>query len=181
MRPALPLLALVLAAGQAPAAEPLGRLFYTPAQRVQLDALRSQKSTAPAPEREEPTPVPELVTYGGVVRRSDGKTTVWINDRVVNDGKAADSLAISGRIRSDDTLRLQLPQTGRSIDLKVGQSVETVSGVVAERYARSPVRTKPQSNVTETRNGKAAAKPDTASAGTRGAGRDEEDDERGNR
>lgn len=181
MRYALPLLALLLAAGQAPAAESLGRLFYTPAQRAQLDALRSRKSIAqPVPEQQEPLPVPEVLTYGGIVRRSDGKTTVWINNRVVNDGKTAERLPISSHVRPDDSISLQLPQASRSIDLKVGQSVEIVSGVVAEPYARSPVSAPPQSKPGGT-GGAAASKPDIPSTGAKGSSRDEEDDERGNR
>ena len=77
-----------LAAAQAPkpAEEPLGRLFFTPAQRAQLDVARKQRArTTLATERaEEATsaaPTPQTITYDGVVQRSDGKSTVWINSR----------------------------------------------------------------------------------------------------
>jgi hypothetical protein len=137
-------LALALAAGTAPAAEPLGRLFFTPAQRAQLDIARSQKSRATlASDQEVAAPVPEVITYGGIVRRNDGKTTVWINNRAVNDGKATDKLPVASRVRPDGSVNLQVPQSDRSVNLKVGQSVEIVSGTIAEPYARSRAAAKP--------------------------------------
>ena len=165
MRLALSLLVLLLAMGAASAAEPLGRLFYTPAQRAQLDVLRSKKNVAvPVAEQQEPLALPEVVTYGGVVRRSDGKTTVWINNQVVNDGKATDGLAISSRVRPDDSVSLKLPQASGSIDLKVGQSVEIGSGTVAEPYALSklPVHAPPKPAIAA---GSPASKSDTVPDG----------------
>jgi len=178
----LSVLAFLLGAGVAFAAEPVGRLFYTPAQRAQLDVLRSQKSIAPAvPEQPEPVAVPEIVTYGGIVRRSDGKNTVWINNHVVNDGKANDGLAISSKVRSDDRVSVTLPQASSSIDLKVGQSLEIVSGTVAEPYARRsasvPAASKPAVRV---RDG-TGSKGDTAAGSAKDAARNGEDDERGRR
>lgn len=182
MRSALSLFALLLAAGAASAAEPLGRLFYTPAQRIQLDALRSQKSVAPpVPEQQEPVAVPEIVTYGGIVRRSDGKTTVWINNHVVNDGKASDSLAISSKVRSDDSVTLKLPQASGSIDLKVGQSVEVVSGAIAEPYAPRSVSVPAPSKPAVPARNSTTSKGDTAAASAKDATRNEENDERGRR
>ena len=127
-----------LAAPAAPAAEPLGRLFYPPTQRAQLDTARSQRSRATVTtEQEAAAPVPEVVTYDGVVRRSDGRTTVWINNRAINDGKGPDGLPVTSRVRPDGSVRLGIARTDRSVDLKVGQSVEIVSGTIAEPYSRA--------------------------------------------
>ena len=49
---------------------PLGRLFYSAEQRAQLDAQRTSSQS--------PQPVREL-RLDGIVRRSDGHQTVWIN------------------------------------------------------------------------------------------------------
>ena len=77
---------VLLVLGTDACAAELGRLFYTPAQRTQLDTLRSRKNIAPpVPEVKDAPPVPDTLTYGGVVRRSDGRSTVWINNRTVND------------------------------------------------------------------------------------------------
>lgn len=58
------------------AAEPgaLGRLFLTPVQRQQLDRQRlnpTSQSAATEPETSQ--------TFNGEVRRSDGRTTRWVN------------------------------------------------------------------------------------------------------
>jgi len=123
----------------APAQERLGRLFFTPAQRASLDVARSQRArTALATEKneQEAAPVPQTITYSGVLRRSDGKTTVWINNQPVHDRESAGAAAIVGGVRPDGSVTLQVPQSGRSVILKPGQSVELLSGAVEEGYSR---------------------------------------------
>jgi hypothetical protein len=130
----------------APAQERLGRLFFTPAQRASLDIARSQRARAAlATERtEEAAPVPQTITYSGVLRRSDGKTTVWINNQPVNDRDSAGAAAIVGRVRPDGSVTLQVPQSGRSVTLKPGQSVELLGGTVEEGYSRGLEAPKPE-------------------------------------
>jgi hypothetical protein len=127
--------------------ERLGRLFFTPAQRASLDVARSQRARAAvATERteQEATPVPQTITYNGVLRRSDGKTTVWVNNQPVHDRESAGAAAIVGRVRADGSVTLQVPQSGRSVTLKPGQSVELLSGNVEEGYARRLEGPKPE-------------------------------------
>jgi len=131
--------AAALTSVPAPAQERLGRLFFTPAQRASLDVARSQRArTALATEKneQEAAPVPQTITYSGVLRRSDGKTTVWINNQPVHDRESAGAAAIVGRVRPDGSVTLQVPQSGRSVILKPGQSVELLSGAVEEGYSR---------------------------------------------
>jgi hypothetical protein len=139
-------LALLLAAGNAAGAE-LSRLFFTPAQRAALDSARkqsvrgelpviTQKPAAPAP--------PQNVSVSGLVRRSDGKSTVWLNDRPISEQNAAGINATPGK--TDDRVRLTVPGTDRSVDLKVGQTVEILSGTIEEGYARRTVPPKPIPN-----------------------------------
>jgi len=133
--------ALAAAATSVPASaqERFGRLFFTPAQRASLDIARSQRARAALstekPEQEA-APVPQTITYSGVLRRSDGKTTVWINNQPVNDQESAGAAAIVGQVRPDGSVTLQVPQSGRSVILKPGQSVELLSGAVEEANSR---------------------------------------------
>ena len=131
----------------AQAQERLGRLFFTPAQRASLDVARSQRARAALstekPEQEA-TPVPQTITYSGVLRRSDGKTTVWINNQPVQDRESAGAAAIVGRVRPDGSVTLQVPQSGRSVSLKPGQSVELLTGAVEEGYPRGIEAAKPE-------------------------------------
>lgn len=54
----------------------LGRLFNTPHRRTQLDELRRRNVPIQRPAA---TPVTQNIRLDGIVRRSNGPTTVWIN------------------------------------------------------------------------------------------------------
>ena len=113
---------------------PIGRIFFTPEQRAQLDLLRTQKAVA-SQVRDEP--IPENVTYNGIVRRSDGKTTVWVNNEAMTDAELRVKQSIVGRVDRNGRILLQTPQaTGAAqLQLKVGQSAELLSGKIDETYA----------------------------------------------
>jgi len=71
----------LFAAGPSLAASPeLGRLFYSPVQRSQLESARARHVTQSIGQTH-PAPPPPL-RYDGLVIRSDGQTTRWV------DGKA---------------------------------------------------------------------------------------------
>jgi len=137
-------IALALAMPAAAADSSLGRLFFTPSQRALLDVARSQRTKVTvATEATEATvevsePVPQTITYDGMVRRSDGRTTVWLNNRPVDDRKPADESMIIRRVRPDGAVTLEVPQASRRVDLKVGQSVEVLSGSIGEGYRQRP-------------------------------------------
>lgn len=133
------LLLLPQLAGAADA--PLGRLFFTPDQRAQLDMLRTKKVVA-SQTRDEPAP--EFVTYNGIIRRSDGKTTVWVNNQALSEADLRDKPAIAGRVSRDGRIVLQAnqPQAAGKTQLKVGQSAELVSGQVAESYNSAAAATR---------------------------------------
>jgi hypothetical protein len=169
-----------LAAAQAPkpAAEPLGRLFFTPAQRAQLDVARKQKArtTLAAEEATNAAPTPQTITYEGAVRRSDGKSTVWINNRPVHEKESGSGGVIVGRVRADGGVSLQIPQSGRAVELKPGQSIELLSGAIEEKYTRKPAVDEPKPAAKPG----AESKPPATSAAPAGAAseRDREDERR---
>lgn len=65
---------IALVSASAAAQAPLGRLFFTPDERAALDAGGPLHAEPPAAETEL-TPR----RLDGIVRRSDGRATVWIN------------------------------------------------------------------------------------------------------
>ena len=134
---------LMLGAGTAAGAE-LGRLFFTPAQRATLDKMRAQNVGVgkTAADVVPPPPVPHNVTLDGIVRRSDGRNTVWLNNRAVSTPQADGINVATGK--NDNRVKLTVPESGRSIDLKVGQTAEIVSGTIAESYARRAPLPKPE-------------------------------------
>lgn len=135
------LFCMALAAGPAAAEEKLGRLFFTPAERAALDAQRKLavemanrpvKKDADSPK----APPPKMLTLNGVLRRSDGETTIWVNGQAVHE-RFGDVDVMPGSI-SREAVAVQLPGSGRRVKLKVGQSVDSMTGVVEENYRRSP-------------------------------------------
>jgi hypothetical protein len=144
MNPNLPLILCALAAAATPAPaiaaqQELGRLFFTPAQRASLDVARGQRArTTVATENseQEAAPVSQTITYGGLIRRDDGQTTVWLNNQAVRDTDPAGAGAVVSRVRPDGRITLQAPQSARSVELKPGQSVELLSGTIEEGYSR---------------------------------------------
>lgn len=108
------LLLLVSASAQAQEAK-LGRLFFSPEQRAQLDA---QRYGAPSADKPAPAPSPEpppAVELNGLVQRSSGHSTIWLNQTPHNDSKG--------------TLRLS---DGQPLRLKPGQRYDAASGTIKE-------------------------------------------------
>ena len=95
-----------------------GRLFFTPAQRAQIEAGRNRGTPAPAAD----TPGPQDTTYNGYVLRSDGRATLWINGQP---RRLQHAPATPGK--------LKLPALPT---LKPGQEFNTRYGRVLEPYER---------------------------------------------
>jgi hypothetical protein len=157
-------------------AEPVGRLFFTPAQRASLDVARSRRARTTLSQSEEAAPVAQTITYSGAVRRSDGKSTMWVNNRAISDNEATGG-PIVGQVRPDGSITLSLPQSGRSVDLKPGQSVELLSGTIEEGYSRKPVASEPKPAAKPAADAK-AEKPAAADRAREERDREEREQER---
>lgn len=108
------LAAVVLVAAATPATgTDLGRLFYTPQQRADLDRKRATNAV------ETEVVVESLVTVNGRVSRSSGKTTTWINGVPQYDTYA-------GR----DPSRVALDDNGRDTTVSVGDTLDRTRGEV---------------------------------------------------
>ncbi len=159
------------------AADSLGRLFLTPDQRAQLEIARSQRDrrlpiaeTEGAPTAAPVPQGPDVVTYSGVVRRSDGKSTVWLNGKPVNERNRSQpehEVSVTG-LQRDGAVSVAIPQADRRASLKVGQSLEVTSGAIEESYSRRVTLPRPAEN---TSAAAPAAPPPAAAATTKPAGR----------
>lgn len=140
------LLGTLLAAIAAPASaaddgggEALGRLFFTPERRAVLDrqrALNIQESQ----QVEDPT-----VTVNGVVRRSSGRDTAWINGAPQN--AEAPGAIWSGSLPAQPASVRVTPPGETTRQVKVGETLYRGSGDITTplhggqitvREARSP-------------------------------------------
>ena len=113
--------------------EALGRLFFTPSQRAALDAnIRSaSKESKPAPLP------PPSVTVNGVVTRSDGERTVWIDGKPYHRDDAGD---IQIRVEPDDPAVVELKVQGvrRRQSVRVGQQLDPATGQTREAFDTPP-------------------------------------------
>ncbi len=101
-------------------AEELGRLFFTPQQREDLDRRRATNAQEALVTRE------SSLTVNGHVSRSSGKTTTWINGVPQED-----------RYRSSDPSRVTI-QAGEGepmVTLKIGQTRDEARGETRDSLA----------------------------------------------
>ena len=107
----------------------LGRLFYTPDQRAALNA--NIRSVTKTPKKR--IPIRSSVTLSGVVTRSDGERTVWVDGRAYHQGTPADVRVITD---SGDPARAELKVRGvrKRVPVRVGQQLNPASGKTSELY-----------------------------------------------
>jgi hypothetical protein len=117
--------AAVLAPARPAAADDLGRLFFTPQQRQDLDRRRESN----VQEKEPEVVIESTVTVNGHVARSSGKTTTWVNGVPQYD-------AYTGR----DPARVHLPDG----TLKIGQTLDRARGEVKDSLGDGTVRVNPK-------------------------------------
>lgn len=156
MKPAFALTLGILFSLNAHGQDSLGRLFHTPAERIRLDAMRTEaiaraNRPVPAVTEEAPrAPAPRTLTLNGIVRRSDGEATVWVNGKAMDAAPGTRDVMPGSLGR--DAAGFHLSESGRRVRLKVGQSVEATSGVIEESYSRRrtlPVASAPAASPVE--------------------------------
>lgn len=101
------LCAFAIAVSASASAERLGRLFFTPEQRNQLDYNYAQG--APSDNYN------NTLMLNGIVQKHGGKRTAWINGVPQAAGRSDE--------RSPESVAVPLPGQNKSVKLKVGQRV----------------------------------------------------------
>lgn len=127
------------------AAEPIGRLFTSPAERSNLDYLRQtnkklikpETMDAPAETVEAPAaaPVllPEAVNLQGYVKRNDGKQgTVWVNDQALQENSGNKEVQVGRLSEGGNRVPIKLSANGRRLNLKAGQVYDPENNRVSE-------------------------------------------------
>ena len=120
-------------------AKELQRLFTTAQERAVLNAKREEPALAPPlPPTDSATtsPValrtkqPRYITFNGLIKRSQGPTTLWIND-------SPDLFRQGYSVELDKITEKTVPillSNKRRIELKPGQSVNTLNGTIKENW-----------------------------------------------
>lgn len=106
--------------------ESLGRLFFSPDERAMLDRMRQKSGGATLSATEQ-------ITLNGIVRRSSGKTTAWINQVPQHENEAPQGISVQQGQASKPSAALLLP-SGKQVHLKAGQTFDTGKGKIREGY-----------------------------------------------
>ena len=145
------LLSNFLAINVATAAQLSGRLFTTPNERANLDYLR-QTSKVPSLqeniENEENVTVaptlPSSVSLQGYVKRGDGKKgTVWVNNEPVQENSDTGEVRVGKLPREGGQVQINIPASGRNVNLKAGQVYVPETDSISEDKARATDMSKP--------------------------------------
>lgn len=113
----LALAGIAVSALPAAAADGLGRLFFSPAERKALDQLKAN----PVTERQA-----ARVTVNGIVKSSSGRSVVWVNGVPYepSPGGGADIVRSSG-----STAATVVAEPGKApVKVRVGETVTLVPG-----------------------------------------------------
>ena len=106
-------------------ADDLGRLFFTPQQRQDLDRRRATNAQEALVTRE------DTVTLNGFVSRSSGRTTAWLNGVPQND---------TYRTNDPSRVSIQSGENDPSVTLKIGQTHDRVRGETRDPLGSGDVR-----------------------------------------
>jgi len=143
MRAALALLlgGTLLAAQAGAGAQELGRLFFTPDQRAALDARRRAR----VPDK--PAAVPQVVhpvtRVDGAVRRSGGRSTVFVNGEPVQESPRGEGARLQPK--GAELGRVSVPVGDEQrYELRVGETFDRNSGEVRDVIGKDAVKVKPR-------------------------------------
>jgi len=109
------------AAAQDTASE-LGRLFFTPERRQQLDRQRQQHVQDKQDVAEEPA-----LTINGVVTRSSGKRTVWVNGHAQNENETTGTVILTPNRKTPGKVSVQTSESAAT-PAKVGDTINRNTG-----------------------------------------------------
>ena len=126
-----------------------GRLFMTPAERAHLDNLRAaqpQRVEARAPGETQqaiidipPPPPPEPFTMNGMVVRSSGPNTVWVDGQPVQHTQdTGKGVRINTQTTDASGAAVTVLESGRPVRLKPGQTYIPQGNQINERFDEAP-------------------------------------------
>ena len=144
-RPASGLLYLMLLlsvpAPSAHAEDGLGRLFFTPERRQILDRQR-QMNIQTRPE----TPEDPTLTINGVVARSSGKRTVWINGVAQNENDLPGDVSVIPNRKEPARVIVNTGQASTA-NARIGETINRTTGEASDLLGDGTItRTRPRNS-----------------------------------
>jgi hypothetical protein len=109
----------------------LGRLFFTPEQRSALDARRKAR----VPDKPAAVVVASPTTrVDGYVKRSGGRSTVWVNGESLPEGPS------EARLGDGERVSIPLGEAGRRATLRPGEVLDRGTGEVRDVIGDGEIR-----------------------------------------
>jgi uncharacterized protein (DUF2147 family) len=147
----LGLLVLIASVTAQSAEAPLGRLFFTPSDRTNMEIIR-KNSKAPdkvvkaedieeAVVEEAASAVKKVslpVVVNGYISRSDGKNTVWVNDRPMSEKSSNQTVKVE-KLRADKgQVKIVITDEKKAASLRPGQVYDPNSNKVYNHLREVP-------------------------------------------
>ena len=141
MRYAALLIPVMLGAAGAAQSQELGRLFFTPEQRSALDARRKAR----VPDKPAAVPMTEspVTRIDGAVRRSDGRSTVWVNGEAIPEGARGEGARVAPGGRSEGKVSVPVGEGGQRYELRPGEALDRGSGEVRDVIGDGEIKIRP--------------------------------------
>jgi len=133
-------LILALAPGAA-AAQELGRLFFTPEQRSNLDLRRKARM----PDKPSTPSAAALTRLDGYVKRSHGPSTIWINGESLGES-AAEAPRIDTARPDGGSVSVNVGEGGGRVRLKPGETLDRGNGEVHDVIGEGEIQVRRSPN-----------------------------------
>ncbi len=117
--------------------EELGRLFFTPERRQILDRQRQLNIQERKEIPEDPT-----LTINGIVTRSSGKSTVWINGTALEENDVSSNVTAIPRAKKPGRIVVQAGETPAA-EVGVGGTVNRNTGETADLLKGGQINVRP--------------------------------------
>lgn len=108
----------------------LGLLFTTPIERQSIDNAKRHDVPQESLRRVTPT----NVKINGIVIRSNGGSTAWVNGKQTSGNNTAAGVKVMTRLVSNTDKKIPVLVDGKSIKIKPGQSWSEETGTVDDNY-----------------------------------------------
>lgn len=108
----------------------LGKLFTTPAERSKIDSEKS----GDVPQFTSRRVAPTSIKVDGVIVRSKGKNTVWINGNRTSGNRIVGGVKVFAASVSKNNLKVPVLVDGRTVRIKPGQSWSEETDSIVDSY-----------------------------------------------
>lgn len=108
----------------------LGQLFTSPAERHKIDSAK-RGDVAQVSSRKV---TPSSVSVNGVVIRSKGKNSVWVNGKIASGNEMVGGVKVFAKSASKDNIKIPVLVDGQSVKIKPGQSWSEESDTIVDSY-----------------------------------------------